>query len=260
MDFTIEYFSAGKGSSPNPPAYTCTKGMRPWGRFVYVMNGTIIFNEGSRNCVRGSKGTILYIPDDSPYHSKWLVNETAEFRCINFVLKNQGKPITFSNDICILEYDKANSYKLIFSEIVKKWLIGSLGYKIKCMSMFLDLLHTLALENIRSHITQQCSSISKGILYLENNYISDVTVEELSGMCNVSPSTFRRLFHNYVNISPIQYRNKLRMKKAAELLRSGDFTVTEASNAVNCPDVYYFNKLFNHIYGINPKEAKPKNK
>ena len=92
-----------------------------------------------------------------------------------------------------------------------------------------------------------------GILYLENNYLQDVTVSELAKMCNTSESNFRRLFKKYKKMSPVTYKNYLKIKKSCDLLRSGEYSIAEAADAVNIPDICYFYKLFIRFMNVTPK-------
>ena len=95
--------------------------------------------------------------------------------------------------------------------------------------------------------------IYKGIIFLENNYLQDISVGNLAEMCSTSEGNFRRLFKKYKNMSPITYRNYLRIKKACDLLGSGEYSVAEAAEAVNIPDVCYFYKLFAKFMNTTPK-------
>jgi two-component system response regulator YesN len=53
-------------------------------------------------------------------------------------------------------------------------------------------------------------------------------------------------------MSPIQYKNHLTMKKAAELLKTGMFTASEAASEVGITDVCYFNRMFKKFYNVSP--------
>ena len=91
--------------------------------------------------------------------------------------------------------------------------------------------------------------------HLENNYIEEITVEHLAKMCNMSQCNFRRYFKKYSDMSPITYRNYLRIIKARDLLQTGEYNVTEAAAAVNIPDNCYFHKLFRQFLGSTPKST-----
>lgn len=55
-------------------------------------------------------------------------------------------------------------------------------------------------------------------------------------------------------MSPVEYINKLRIKKACELLKSGMYTVSEAAEKTGFTNVYYFSRIFKSITGVNPKK------
>ena len=110
----------------------------------------------------------------------------------------------------------------------------------------------LAYDNLK----EKHQSIAKGIIYLESHYLDNTSIDEIAKMCNISPTCFRRLFKEYSPYPPIQYRNILRIKKAQELLRTGEYSVLDVADAVNIPDVCYFSKLFKKITGLSPVKYK----
>ena len=75
-------------------------------------------------------------------------------------------------------------------------------------------------------------------------------------MCSMCESRFRRKFSEYAGMPPIKYRNFLRVKKAAELLSGGEYTVSEAAELVGIPDVSYFCRLFREQMGVKPSDMK----
>ena len=59
-------------------------------------------------------------------------------------------------------------------------------------------------------------------------------------------------------MSPLKYKNHLKMQSAREMLKSGYHTVYEVSESVNCTDISHFNKLYKAEFGVNPSEDIPK--
>ena len=74
-------------------------------------------------------------------------------------------------------------------------------------------------------------------------------IDNLAKMCYISPATFRRKFKKTTGMSPVEYRNMLKIKKAADLLKTGEFSVSEVSKAVGIDDIYYFSKMFKKYTG-----------
>jgi YesN/AraC family two-component response regulator len=50
-----------------------------------------------------------------------------------------------------------------------------------------------------------------------------------------------------------------RIKKAQELLKTGEYSVLDVAEAVNIPDVCYFSKLFKKLTGASPLNYKSNN-
>ena len=57
-------------------------------------------------------------------------------------------------------------------------------------------------------------------------------------------------------MSPIKYKNYLLMKKAAELLHTGELTAEQIAVELGIDDPYYFSRLFKSFYGVPPGKYK----
>ncbi len=91
--------------------------------------------------------------------------------------------------------------------------------------------------------------------YINKNFSTIKTVEEISREANVSVNTLERHFKTTLNISPSDYLKKQRLANAAKLLSKGA-TVTEASDKSGFPDYSWFIALFKKHYGITPLKYK----
>lgn len=231
-----------------PDSYSCKKGAKQFSRLFYVVKGAIIFNKGTTNTIRASKNDIVYLPNDVEYESEWDNSEDGKYISINFILDEFY--VKFPDSIYIVATDTHGTYLEMFQNAYSIWENGALGYKFDILSLIYKIFYHLFIDSKYDNLKENI--INKGIIYLENHYIEDITVAKLAQMCNISECSFRRHFKKYKNMSPIAYRNYLRIKKAHELIKSGEYNVTEASIAVNIPDLCYFNRLFKRTYNISP--------
>ena len=106
--------------------------------------------------------------------------------------------------------------------------------------------------------TSPGSKITKALIYIELNYLSDINIKELADMCNLGECMFRRHFKEEVGTSPLKYRNKLRIMHAYNVLTNEGCSVAEAMEKTGFYDASYFNKTFKLYIGKSPSECKNK--
>lgn len=80
----------------------------------------------------------------------------------------------------------------------------------------------------------------------------DWTLELLARLCGMSRFHFSRSFKQQVGQSPYQYVLAARLKRAAELLRSGHHSVAEAALTAGFPDAGRFTAQFRRWAGCTP--------
>jgi AraC-like DNA-binding protein len=78
------------------------------------------------------------------------------------------------------------------------------------------------------------------------------TLEMLGREVGCSPFYLSRSFSREVGLTIPQYLRKLRMERAAELLRSGRYNVTEAATEVGYASLSHFSKAFCETIGCCP--------
>jgi AraC family transcriptional regulator len=78
------------------------------------------------------------------------------------------------------------------------------------------------------------------------------TLETLGREVGCSPFYLSRSFSREVGLTIPQYLRKLRMERAAELLRSGRYNVTEAATEVGYASLSHFSKAFCETIGCCP--------
>ena len=237
-----------------PDYYVCQKGDKAFLRLFYVVQGSIVFNENTEHSLTAKAGDIVFLPSDIEYVSRWDNRQDGKYISINFM--SNIPYISFPETICIATSDKYGMYLEMFENVYSIWTKGAIGYKFETLASIYKIIYQLFLDSTYKKLKRKENVIYKGIIYLENHYIEDVTVGELAEMCNISESSFRRYFKRYKNMSPITYRNYLRMKKAKEIIQSGEYTLYEVAIEVGIPDICYFQRLFKNTFGVSPGSIK----
>ena len=93
---------------------------------------------------------------------------------------------------------------------------------------------------------------------LEQTYLENLPIEKYAAESHVSVNTFRSVFQKQFGMSPLKYRNYLRIERAKELLSEGCFTVTEVAYASGFENIGYFCRYYRQLTGEAPGQTKRK--
>jgi AraC-like DNA-binding protein len=87
---------------------------------------------------------------------------------------------------------------------------------------------------------------------LQKNLVAPLSLEAIGRGVGCSPFHLSRTFSREMGMSIPQYLRKLRMERAAELLRSGKYNVTEAALEVGYSSLSHFSQAFCQTMGCCP--------
>ena len=202
-------------------------------------------------------GSVLYIPEGCTYETKFFrrVNDVPTTILIEFNLQLQdGEHFCAADSPIIVKQDGGLNIKNAFNDIVNLYSSAVISLsKIKGIvyDLLSDISYSIRQQNIYS---KNFYTIAKGISHLENELKSEKTVADLAKMCNVSESTFRRLFKEYTGKSPIEYRIDQRIEYAKKLLNTGEMTAFEVAVECGFDDPAYFCRVFKKQTGVTAGE------
>jgi AraC-like DNA-binding protein len=83
---------------------------------------------------------------------------------------------------------------------------------------------------------------------------SNITVEELAFLCNMSLSSFKRRFARIYGNSPNKWLLEKRMERAAQLLRQHNRKASEIYYELGYENLSSFIQSFKQVHGITPKQ------
>ncbi|HEY1174076.1 MAG TPA: helix-turn-helix domain-containing protein [Verrucomicrobiae bacterium] len=94
--------------------------------------------------------------------------------------------------------------------------------------------------------------VEQVIFLLRQDLCEPPSLEELGKKIGCSPFYLSRTFSQVTSQTIPQYLRRLRMEKAAELLQSGEYNVTEAAMEVGYNSPSHFSQAFHETYGCCP--------
>lgn len=241
----------------NPRIHIFKKDHKLYDRIILVKKGKLFLQNAQNKeiIVEACKGSVIYLNSDIECQSYWDTKTEGEYISFNFLIfDSNGNHINLSEGFEIIAEDNNGRLLKLFEKAYECYLKQGRYVDILLQSYFYGILYSCIkrFDEKYSVESDEGSSIYKAMVYLNDNYNSDVTTEELAKLSNMNTTTFRREFKRYNGISPVKYKNKLKMKHAKELLNSGLYTVSEVADIVNCSDVSHLNKLYKAEFGITP--------
>ena len=107
-------------------------------------------------------------------------------------------------------------------------------------------------------ITSQDEKLMRNVVEaIENNMDnSEFTVEDLGQAVGMSRSSFFNKVKGLTGLSPVEFIRDIRLKRAAQLLTTGELLIKEVAYMTGFTDSRYFGECFKNKYGITPAEFK----
>ena len=165
------------------------------------------------------------------------------------VQKNETPYFLIENDAYITSY--LNSLSTI-SATPAIFLESLLSVKFEELMLYLINKYGSKFESYLHSLIFKETSAFKSVI--ENNMYSNLKLEEIAFLCNMSLSTFKRHFKTEFNITPGKWLQDKRLQKAKKALEKGNVKPSEIYMDFGYNNLSNFSIAFKNKFGINPKE------
>lgn len=88
--------------------------------------------------------------------------------------------------------------------------------------------------------------------FMEENYMCDLSIEEIAHYTGRSLATFKRDFRKISDLTPEKWLIRKRLQRGYELLQGGARKVAEVADEVGFRSASHFSTAFKKEYGIAP--------
>ncbi len=139
-------------------------------------------------------------------------------------------------------------------------------YMEEAKGVMVELLVNIARENKSDRRPAEPGSritipIVRAMDYITLHYMEPIRIDELSAWCHISETHFRRLFSEYMNMSPLEYINLVRVQTACNYLKNTDESIIDIANKCGFTTPSTFNRNFRQVTGVSPSEwrRRPEN-
>ena len=98
--------------------------------------------------------------------------------------------------------------------------------------------------------------IQPALRYIQEHYPSDIRAADLARECGLSEPHFRRVFREYVSMSPIDYLNSVRARAACRMMDQRDCPMDLVAAECGFSSVSAFTRNFKKFLGTTPYQWK----
>ncbi|TCK55833.1 AraC family transcriptional regulator [Flavobacterium sp. 90] len=224
-------------------------------------------------------GDMIFLGDDIPH--VWL-NDEIFYKGINS-LKAKAMVIYFSKDLfgnSFYELPEAQEVKKFLSQAVKgvsitgqtnavvskkmEKLLKKKGFEV--IMGLIEILFLLSKSkdlrfiNDNSYISvdedNKNDRLAEVFQYVKSNYKEEISLDEISKIANLTPTSFCRMFKAKTKKPFVEYLNEIRVSNACKYLIETDLGISEIAYECGYKTASNFNKLFKKLIGTTPKEYR----
>ena len=215
--------------------------------FLYTVTGTMqySFMDTCTDDIVASSGELVFIPAGTR-HSSIYIGPQNHVTIVEFDLCTEILPSFLSTPFLT----KMDSIEKIFSSIHNDLISGAANNPLYFLYRIYELLWGVSQKVEKPLVKYRKLQLALKEIHLY--YSDNKKIKYYADMCGLSEPGFRRLFKEYTDMSPIEYRNKIRLEQAKKLLNSGEFYIEEVSLAVGFSNLSFFCRSYKQRFGRSP--------
>ncbi len=246
---------------PKLPTY------RPRGRvdfqLLYIASGIahFYFDHNETDTIVPAGHMVLYRPRE-PQRYVYYGNEQTEVYWVHFTGSSvkkilQGYGIT--NEMRVLPTGTSLDYARIFKQMIHELQRCQTHYPEVLTLLLRQLFILIHRQLTREHTRKNDyldAEMSLAMQFFNDNYNTEVNIEEYASARGMSVSWFIRSFKQYTHTTPMQYIVSRRITNAQMLLETTNYNITEIGQIVGYDNPLYFSRIFRKQKGISPSDYR----
>jgi AraC-like DNA-binding protein len=104
-----------------------------------------------------------------------------------------------------------------------------------------------------SGATEENALLDQAISFIQDNTESPLKIQDICQHLHISESYLHKTFAAKMNLSPNYMILLCKVKRAEQLLKTGNYSIKEISEQLCFSSQYYFSTVFKRYYGISPR-------
>ncbi len=224
---------------------------RPAYGLVYYTQGADRYEFSTGEVLTVRAGDLLFLPKGADYTVAVL--SPSFCYAINFDISEQATHAPF-----VFSVKNGTDVASAFSVAERAWRHKGAGHEAACRAQLYHILSHLQKEQHAAYLGKEKHAlIAPAVAKIHADYTGEgVGIAVLAALCGITPEYFRAIFRGIYQTSPLKYINDLRLSRAAELIASGEYSVSEAARRSGFCDPAHFSRAFKKRFGVPPVAYK----
>lgn len=238
-------------------------------------HGTVVWNTESHKTLISS-GEGIFINSQQVHMAKPFEKEAAFF-CIDispdFLCPEKEAPFYRKNIQPILEASCLDQKKItrqtpqgieilsLLSQMTSSFELKSDGYEFDLLSGIFKLWKNLRIyldSDIKNIPGPEDDRFKKMLLYLQENYSAEFSLDDIAGHIGLSRSECCRYFKKKSGQTISDYLRQYRIRKSRGLLTESDISISQIAQSCGFSNQSYYTKEFRQMTGTTPKQYRLK--
>lgn len=196
--------------------------------------GEFHLSSGNAFIIKPNEITTYVADSKNPWSYAWIAFNGSYARKLDDISPVQNVSTAFFNELKEL-YDSDENFTAE-----------------KCVSLLFNMFSNFN-KNINKNFVDKIKN------YIENNYMQDIKIENLTYIIGYDRRYLSRVFKEKTNLSIKEYLTEIRLKNAEIFLRDG-YCVKDTALLCGYKDPFAFSKAFKLKFGLSPTKFLEKNK
>lgn len=236
----------------------------PFYELYYLKSGSRTYTSDNGNEFRFSAGDFVCIRPGTYHLMRGMVSE-----CFIIRFDDSDIPPHLKEDvglcfdkIVLFSYPPERTAELelmldrMFAEFVSVGKSSDFTMQMLFNVLLIEMSRFIHGSGARTRKASFHGAIAKATEYIDSNYASLITVDELSRVACMSRSYFSRTFHEITGMTAVEYINRVRITAACRLLLTTNAKTSEISEAVGFSNTSYFCCIFKTHTDLTPGEYR----
>lgn len=133
------------------------------------------------------------------------------------------------------------------------------NYKHSLKGLFLSLMIAMTRStSIHTDHIDEAGDFRSSLTYINQNYTKKLQIKDIAKVCHLSEPHFRRIFGEVMHMSPLDYINRLRIRKSCQEIYRGEKALNEIAMEVGFTTLSSFNRQFHTLLDSSPSDWRKK--